>query len=57
MRRTHAAVAAFVCMLAMLCGAAGAAETRAMTPAEVTAFMQAEVDKWVPVARRVADQN
>jgi tripartite-type tricarboxylate transporter receptor subunit TctC len=29
-----------------------AVETKAMTPAEVTAFMQAEIDKWGPVAAR-----
>ena len=29
-------------------------QTRKMTPAEATAFMQAEVNKWAPVARRVA---
>jgi tripartite-type tricarboxylate transporter receptor subunit TctC len=27
-------------------------ETRIMSPAEVTQFMQAEIDKWVPVAKR-----
>ena len=32
-------------------------QTRAMTPAEATAFMQGEVNKWAPVARRVADQK
>jgi len=29
-------------------------QTKAMTPAEATEFMQAEVNKWAPVARRVA---
>jgi len=29
-------------------------QTRAMTPAEATEFMQTEVNKWAPVARRVA---
>src|SRR5262245_8448386 len=32
-----------------------AVETRIMTPAEVTRFMQAEIDKWAPVARRVLE--
>jgi len=30
-------------------------QTKAMTPTEMTAFMQGEVNKWVPVARRVAE--
>lgn len=29
-------------------------QTKAMTPAEATEFMQTEVNKWAPVARRVA---
>jgi tripartite-type tricarboxylate transporter receptor subunit TctC len=33
----------------------GMIQTKAMTPAEMTAFMQGEVNKWVPVARRVAE--
>ena len=32
-------------------------QTRAMTPAEATEFMQSEVNKWAPVARRVAASN
>jgi tripartite-type tricarboxylate transporter receptor subunit TctC len=28
-------------------------QTKAMTPAEVTAFVQSEVSKWVPVVARV----
>lgn len=32
-------------------------QTKAMTPAEATEFMQAEVNKWAPVARRVAASN
>lgn len=32
-----------------------AVETRRMTPAEVTRFMQAEIDKWGPVARRAIE--
>jgi tripartite-type tricarboxylate transporter receptor subunit TctC len=32
-------------------------QTKAMTPAEMTAFMQGEINKWAPVARRVADQK
>lgn len=32
-------------------------QTKAMTPAETTEFMQAEVNKWAPVARRVAASN
>jgi len=32
-----------------------AVETRRMTPAEVTRFMQAEIDKWGPVARRASE--
>ncbi len=36
---------------------AGMVETKAMTPAEATAFMQNEVNKWAPVARRIADQK
>ena len=32
-------------------------QTRAMTPAEATEFMQTEVNKWAPVARRVAASN
>ena len=35
----------------------GMVETKAMTPAEATAFMQNEVNKWAPVARRIADQK
>jgi len=30
-----------------------AIETRAMSAAEFTRFMQAEIDKWAPIARRV----
>jgi tripartite-type tricarboxylate transporter receptor subunit TctC len=29
-----------------------AVEMKMMTPGEVTQFMRAEIDKWVPVARR-----
>ena len=32
-------------------------QTKAMTPAEATEFMQTEVNKWAPVARRVAASN
>ncbi|MBI2319842.1 MAG: tripartite tricarboxylate transporter substrate binding protein [Betaproteobacteria bacterium] len=32
-------------------------QTKAMTPAEATAFMQNEVNKWAPVARRIAGSN
>jgi tripartite-type tricarboxylate transporter receptor subunit TctC len=32
----------------------GMVQTHAMTPAEMTAFMQAEVTKWAPVAKRIA---
>ena len=35
----------------------GMVQTMAMTPPEATRFMQSEVDKWVPVARRIADVN
>jgi tripartite-type tricarboxylate transporter receptor subunit TctC len=31
-------------------------QTQAMTPEQTTAFMQSEVDKWAPTARRVAAQ-
>jgi len=34
-----------------------AVETKIMSPAEVTQFMQAEIDKWVPVAKRVIDSK
>ena len=30
-------------------------QTKAMTPDEMTAFMQAEVDKWVPAVRKTID--
>jgi tripartite-type tricarboxylate transporter receptor subunit TctC len=33
----------------------GMVQTKAMTPAEATRFMQSEVDKWAPVARHIAD--
>ncbi len=32
-------------------------QTKAMTPAEATEFMQTEVNKWAPVARRIAASN
>jgi tripartite-type tricarboxylate transporter receptor subunit TctC len=32
-----------------------AVETRSMTPQELSRFMQAEIDKWVPVARRASE--
>ncbi|MBI2962005.1 MAG: hypothetical protein HYY28_17000, partial [Betaproteobacteria bacterium] len=32
-------------------------QTKAMTPAEATEFMQNEVNKWAPVARRIAESN
>lgn len=35
----------------------GMIQTKAMTPAELTAFMQAEIDKWAPIARRIAEQK
>jgi tripartite-type tricarboxylate transporter receptor subunit TctC len=31
-------------------------QTQAMTPEQTTAFMQSEVDKWAPTARRIAAQ-
>ena len=34
--------------------AAQESQTQAMTPAEMTAFMQAEIAKWAPVAKKVA---
>ena len=34
--------------------ATGLVQTKAMTPAETTAFMQSEIGKWAPVARRIA---
>jgi tripartite-type tricarboxylate transporter receptor subunit TctC len=34
-----------------------AVETKAMTPAEVTALMQAEIDKWGPVAARAVGKQ
>jgi tripartite-type tricarboxylate transporter receptor subunit TctC len=35
----------------------GFVQTKAMTPDEFTRFMQNEVNKWAPVARRIADQK
>ncbi|MEX2035250.1 MAG: tripartite tricarboxylate transporter substrate binding protein, partial [Xanthobacteraceae bacterium] len=35
----------------------GMVQTKAMTPAEMTAFMQGEVNKWAPIARRVAESK
>jgi tripartite-type tricarboxylate transporter receptor subunit TctC len=35
----------------------GMIQTKRMTPAEMTAFMQAEIDKWAPIARRIAEQK
>jgi tripartite-type tricarboxylate transporter receptor subunit TctC len=32
-------------------------QTRAMTPEQMTAFMQREIDQWAPTARRVAEQK
>ena len=32
-------------------------QTKAMTPEQITAFMQREVDQWAPTARRIAEQN
>lgn len=32
-----------------------AVETKVMTPAEVAQFMQAEIDKWAPIARRAVE--
>jgi tripartite-type tricarboxylate transporter receptor subunit TctC len=32
-----------------------AVETKVMNPAELTRFMQSEIDKWTPVARRAAE--
>jgi tripartite-type tricarboxylate transporter receptor subunit TctC len=32
-------------------------ETKPMTPEEITAYMAREIDKWGPVAKRVAGQN
>jgi tripartite-type tricarboxylate transporter receptor subunit TctC len=32
-----------------------AVETKTMSPAEVTQFIQAEIDKWVPIARRTIE--
>ena len=37
--------------------ATGMVQTKAMTPAETTQFMQTEVTKWVPVAQRIAEQK
>jgi tripartite-type tricarboxylate transporter receptor subunit TctC len=34
-----------------------AVETKVMTPADVTAFMQAEIDKWGPVAERAVGKQ
>jgi tripartite-type tricarboxylate transporter receptor subunit TctC len=34
-----------------------AVETKVMTPAEVTQFMQAEIDKWAPIARRAVEMK
>jgi tripartite-type tricarboxylate transporter receptor subunit TctC len=31
-------------------------QTQAMTPEQITAFMQREVDRWAPTARRIAEQ-
>jgi tripartite-type tricarboxylate transporter receptor subunit TctC len=31
-----------------------ALQTKAMSPAEITAYMQSEIDKWSPLARRIA---
>jgi hypothetical protein len=31
-------------------------ETQAMTPEQITAFMQAELDKWRPLGRRISEQ-
>ncbi len=35
----------------------GMVQTRAMTPDEMTEFMQREVAQWAPTARRVAEQK
>jgi tripartite-type tricarboxylate transporter receptor subunit TctC len=35
----------------------GLIQTKPMTPAEMTAFMQGEIGKWAPVARRIAEQK
>jgi tripartite-type tricarboxylate transporter receptor subunit TctC len=32
-------------------------QTKAMTPEQITAFMQSETDKWAPIARRIAEQK
>jgi tripartite-type tricarboxylate transporter receptor subunit TctC len=32
-------------------------QTQAMTPAQMTAFMQSEVNQWAPTARRIAEQK
>jgi tripartite-type tricarboxylate transporter receptor subunit TctC len=32
-------------------------QTRAVTPEQMTAFMQREIDQWAPTARRVAEQK
>jgi tripartite-type tricarboxylate transporter receptor subunit TctC len=32
-------------------------QTRAMTPEQMTAFMQSEINQWAPTARRVAEQK
>jgi tripartite-type tricarboxylate transporter receptor subunit TctC len=32
-------------------------QTKAMTPEQITAYMQSETDKWAPVARRIAAQK
>jgi tripartite-type tricarboxylate transporter receptor subunit TctC len=35
----------------------GMVQTKAMSPDEATRFMQSEVSRWAPVARRIADPN
>ena len=32
-------------------------QTQAMTPEQMTAFMQREVNQWAPTARRIAEQK
>jgi hypothetical protein len=32
-------------------------QTKAMTPDEITKFMQHEVAQWAPTARRIAEQK
>jgi tripartite-type tricarboxylate transporter receptor subunit TctC len=32
-------------------------QTKAMSPAEMTAFMQREINQWAPVAKRISEQK